>query len=88
MIFQAAGESCIPMDVLTTLHVAIDKSGLWQMYRTARQAMRYGQYTVAHRVFSDLAYKVTNVLFFFFFFFFFQLGMCGALEGLVVAMSK
>ena len=58
LVFQAARESSIPMDVLVSLRVVVDKSGLWQMYRISRQAMRYGQYSIAEFIFSDLAYKV------------------------------
>ena len=46
------------MEVLVSLRVVVDKSGLWQMYRISRQAMRYGQYSIAEFIFSDLAYKV------------------------------
>ncbi|KAK7104838.1 integrator complex subunit 7-like [Littorina saxatilis] len=60
LVFQAARESLIPMDVLTSLRVVVDKSALWQMYRIARQAMRYGQYSIAEFIFSDLAYKVAS----------------------------
>ena len=58
LMFQSARQSTIPMDALVSLRVAVDRSDLWQMYRISRQAMRYGQYSIAEFIFSDLAYKV------------------------------
>ena len=62
LVFQAAREKVIPMDVLASLRVVVDKSALWHTYRMARQAMRYGQYAIAEFIFSDLAYKVSGQL--------------------------
>ncbi|XP_076441558.1 integrator complex subunit 7-like isoform X2 [Babylonia areolata] len=60
VVFQVAGECMLPMDVLASLRVVVDKSGPWQMYQISRQAMRYGQYSFAEFIFSHLAHKVAS----------------------------
>ena len=58
LMFQATRDKIIPMDVLATLRGVVGTSGSWQMFRIARQAMRYAQYSFAEHIFSLLAYKV------------------------------
>ncbi|KAK7492311.1 hypothetical protein BaRGS_00016408 [Batillaria attramentaria] len=60
LVFQAAREEMMPPDVHATLVMALERSGSWQMYRIARQAMRYGQYSIAEFILSDMAYKVSS----------------------------
>nr|KAG5703513.1 hypothetical protein BaRGS_020147 [Batillaria attramentaria] len=50
----------MPPDVHATLVMALERSGSWQMYRIARQAMRYGQYSIAEFILSDMAYKAAS----------------------------
>lgn len=60
LVFQAAREEMMPPDVHATIAMALERCGLWQMYRIARQAMRYSQYSIAEYIFADLAYKVSS----------------------------
>lgn len=50
----------MPPDVQATLRLAVEKCESWQAYRIARQALRYGQFSFAELIFSDLAYKVSS----------------------------
>ncbi|XP_025105728.1 integrator complex subunit 7-like [Pomacea canaliculata] len=60
LVFQAAREQLMPPDVQATLRLAVEKCESWQAYRIARQALRYGQFSFAELIFSDLAYKVSS----------------------------
>lgn len=60
LVFQAAREQLMPPDVQATLRLAVEKCESWQAYRIARQALRYGQFSFAELIFSDLAYKVSQ----------------------------
>ncbi|KAL8606531.1 hypothetical protein ACOMHN_015571 [Nucella lapillus] len=60
VVFQAVGEGVLPMDLLASLRMVVERSGPWQMYQVTRQAMRYGQYSFAEFILSHLAHKVAS----------------------------
>ncbi|KAL4238895.1 Integrator complex subunit 7 [Mactra antiquata] len=60
VLFQVAGGRRIPTDIEDKIQSCMETDNLWLAYKTARQALRYGQSGIAQRIFTSLANKVSS----------------------------
>lgn len=65
VLFQVAGDVEIPDGVNILILSAAERADPWIAYKIARQALRYGQFAIAERIFVALAKKVSSEHFFF-----------------------
>ncbi|XP_060588838.1 integrator complex subunit 7-like isoform X2 [Ruditapes philippinarum] len=65
VLFQVASGTAIPVDVEGLILSCTERSDPWLAYKTARQALRYGQCGIAEKIFQALAKKVSSEHFYF-----------------------
>ncbi|XP_045187298.2 integrator complex subunit 7-like [Mercenaria mercenaria] len=65
VLFQVAGGSPIPAEVEGLILACAERADPWLAYKTARQALRYGQCGIAEKIFQALAKKVSSEHFYF-----------------------